>query len=310
VSPAREARARVPAALHGERLDKALAALIPELSRHKARKILAMGAVHVNGRRVRMAGHLMRTGDTLRLAWHDDVLEAQTFPLEIIYEDAQVVVVLKPEGQLSQGSELGDVGSLTHALAKRFGPDVRLMHRLDRGTSGLMVAARTQLATACLTPQFREHTILRRYVALLAGELREPVVCEARLRQEGRLIRVAAQDEDGMTAWSRFVPLGLDGLPAVDDAGRLRDGFTPASRDGVTPVEVELRTGRTHQIRVHAAHLGAPVVGDTTYGGPAAPRVMLHAAHLAFTHPDGRRLAFGERPHPQPFPGPRAEAQA
>jgi 23S rRNA pseudouridine1911/1915/1917 synthase len=302
VSAAREARARVPAELHGERLDKALAALVPELSRHKARKILAMGAVHVNGRRVRMAGHTLRTGDSLRLAWHDDVLEAPSFPLEIVHEDAQVVVVVKPSGQLSQGSELGDVGSLTHALARRFGPDVRLMHRLDLGTSGLMVAARTQLASACLTPQFREHTIARRYVALLSGELRAPVVCEARLRQEGRLIRVARPDEAGMTAWSMFLPLDAEGLPALDDDGAPRPDFVPDVRDGQTPVEVHLRTGRTHQIRVHAAHLGCPVIGDPTYGGPAAPRVMLHAAHLAFTHPDGRRLAFGERPYPQPFP--------
>ncbi len=310
MSAAHEARARVPAELHGERLDKALAALVPELSRHKARKILAMGAVHVNGRRVRMAGHLMRTGDTLRLAWHDDVLEVSTFPLDILHEDAQVVVVLKPEGQLSQGSELGDVGSLTHALTKRFGPDVRLMHRLDRGTSGLMVAARTQLASACLTPQFREHTISRHYVAMVMGVLREPVICEARLRQEGRLIRVARPEEGGMTAWSQFVPIGTDGLPALGDDGALRAGFEVDLRDGQTPVEVRLRTGRTHQIRVHAAHLGLPVVGDPTYGGPAAPRVMLHAAHLAFTHPDGRRLAFGDRPYPLPFPprgsGPNA----
>ncbi len=299
MSTAHEARATVPPSLDGARLDKALAALVPALSRHKARKVLAMGGVHVNGRRVRIVSHLLRTGDSLRLAWHDDVLEVPSFPLTIIHEDAQVLVVMKPAGQLSQGSELGDAGSLTHALAKRFGPDTRLMHRLDRGTSGFMVAARTPLASAVLTPQFRDHTIDRHYVARLSGVLSAPVRCEARLRQEGRLMRVAGPTEEGMHAASLFVPLDAAGMP-VDLGGALPDALGQAA---TTAVEVRLETGRTHQIRVHAAHLGLPLVGDPTYGGPAAPRVALHAAHLAFTHPDGRRLSFGVRPYPRPFDG-------
>jgi 23S rRNA pseudouridine1911/1915/1917 synthase len=284
---ANEARVAVPENLHGERLDKALAALVPALSRHKARKVLAMGAVTLNGRRVRMAGYLVRTNDRLVATWHDDVLTPEQFPLQPIHEDASVLVLLKPSGQLSQGSELGDVGSLTHALMKHYGQDVRLMHRLDKGTSGLMVAARGPAASAALTPQFRDHTIGRRYLALVTGILDVEVTCEAPLRQNARLVRVAAPGEEGMSAHTVFAPRGIYQHPDI--------GL-------VSLVEATLHTGRTHQIRVHAAHLGHPLVGDPTYGGPEAPRMALHAAHLAFTHPDGRPVSF-DAPLPPDFQG-------
>lgn len=279
-----EARVSVPDTMHGERLDKALASLVPQLSRHKARKVLAMGAVTLNGRKVRMAGYLVRGGDKLAATWHDDVLTPELFELEVIHEDPAVLVLHKPSGQLAQGSELGDVGSLTHTLTRRFGPSVRLMHRLDKGTSGLMVAARTPAASAHLTPQFREHTIGRRYLALVVGVM-DGAECEAPLRQNARLIRVTSAGEDGMTARTVFSPQGFYQHP---DLGLL------------TLVEAQLFTGRTHQIRVHATHLGHPVVGDTTYGGPAAPRICLHSAHLAFTHPDGTAMTF-EAPLPADF---------
>jgi len=269
-------RVQVPPDAAGDRLDKALARLIPSLSRHKARKVLAMGAVTLNGRRVRMSGYLVRDGDTLEATWHDDVLEPERFELTVVHEDTHVLVLHKPSGQLSQGSELGDVGSLAHALLKAYGPQVRLMHRLDKGTSGLMVATRTSFASRHLTPQFRDHTIGRRYLAILQGA---PVDtrCEAPLRQVERRMRVARDDEEGMTARSDFRVLQRFEHPELGPLGL---------------VEVALHTGRTHQIRVHARHLGHPVVGDPAYEGPPFDRVALHATHLAFEHPTGGSLSF------------------
>lgn len=284
MSGAKEARVSVPEELADARIDKALAALVPELSRHHARRVLAMGAVTVNGRRVRMAGHAVRAGDKLVATWHDDVQKPEHFELNLVHEDASVLVVHKPAGQLSQGSELGDVGALTWQLTKTFGQHVRLMHRLDKGTSGLLVAARNEAASAALTPQFRAHTIGRAYLVLVAG-IFDGGECTARLRQTARKVRVAGPTEEGMDARTLFSPEAF---------------FQHPEHGPVTLVRATLFTGRTHQIRVHASHLGYPVLGDDAYGGLSAPRLCLHAAHLSFVHPAGHTLSF-DAPLPADF---------
>ncbi|MCC6620045.1 MAG: RluA family pseudouridine synthase [Deltaproteobacteria bacterium] len=278
----RRARATVPAEQAGARLDQALAALVPELSRRLARKVLAMGAVHVNGKPVRIASYAVRAGDTLAATWHPDVLVPETFPLDVVHEDVDVVVVVKPAGQLSQGSELGDTGSLVHALQRRFGPATRLMHRLDKGASGLVVAGRHPDATGALTPQFREHTIKRRYLAVTQGVPAEGP-CEVPIVIAGREARAARPCEDGLPARSDVVVKRLDDVP-----GGARRAL----------VEVTLFTGRTHQIRIHLAALGAPIVGDPAYGGPAAGRLCLHATTLGFVAPDGTTRRFERAPDP------------
>ena len=272
---AHKTQAMVPPALDGERLDKALAALVPELSRHLAKKVLAMGGVMVDGRRVRRASEPVRSGQQLQATWHPDILVPERFELEVLYEDEDVVVVVKPSGQLSQGSELGDVGSLTHALMRRYGREIRLMHRLDKGASGVMVAALNAFASAALTPQFREHTIERSYVAITDGVPAEGT-CTTAIVQEGRLVRAARPGEQGLAARSE-----VRVIEVVERDGRRR-----------ARVEVTLHTGRTHQIRIHLQSLGAPIVGDPEHGGPAAPRLCLHATTLGFTHPRGHALRF------------------
>lgn len=265
----------VPQPLAGERIDKALAALVPEMSRHLARKVLAMGGVQVNGKRVRMASFEVRMGDKLVATWHPDILQPERFPLTVVHEDDELVVVDKPSGQLSQGSELGDVGSLIYELMRRYGPDVRLMHRLDKGASGLLVAAKNPIASGWLTPLFREHRMERRYLALVSGSPREgeiavPIVIE------GRKARAARPGEDGLPARSEV---------------RIREAW-----QGGALVEVQLFTGRTHQIRIHLAAVGAPIVGDAEYGGLEAPRLALHAAVLGIERPDGRVLGVERAP--------------
>lgn len=269
----------VPQPLAGERIDKVLAALVPGMSRHLARKVLAMGGVQVNGKRVRMASFAVRVGDKLVAVWHPDILEPERFPLTVVHEDDELVVVDKPSGQLSQGSELGDVGSLIYELMRRYGPQIRLMHRLDKGASGLLVAAKNPIATDWLTPLFREHRMERRYLALVSGVPREgeisvPIVIE------GRKARAARPGEDGLPARSEV---------------RIREAW-----EGGALVEVQLFTGRTHQIRIHLAAVGSPIVGDPEYGGPEAPRLALHAAVLGIDRPDGRVLGV-ERPPGEDF---------
>ena len=277
---ARRARFVVPAALDGERLDKALAAGVPDLSRGLARKIIDMGGVYLGVDRCRVASKPLAEGDVLTVTWHPDVLVPERFPLAVLHTDPRVLVVDKPAGQLSQGSELGDVGSLAHALEKRFGASARLMHRLDKPASGLLVVGRDPEAVAHLTPQVREHTMTRHYYAVAAGA---PAAgpCTLPLVKDGRGMRVAHPDEPGA-------------LPARSDVEVL--GGAP----GRTLVRVTLHTGRTHQISLHLAALGAPLVGDELYGGPPAPRLCLHAAHLGFIHPDGRYLSFDLAP-PEDF---------
>ncbi len=282
---------QVPDELEGARIDKALAAVVPGLTRHLARKVLAMGGVFVqrgkDRRRVRRASEPVYAGDVLFATWHPEVLAPEKFELVVLHEDDDVVVIDKPTGQMSQGSELGDVGSLTHALMRRYGRDVRLMHRLDKGASGVMVAGRNPDATAALTPQFRNHTIERRYLAVTLG-VPPDGECDVAIVQEGRVVRAALPGEPGMHAKSLVRVVSTFTTPV---------GASTSSR---ALVAVQLYTGRTHQIRIHLQSLGAPIIGDDEHGGPRAERLCLHAEVLGFVHPRGHALRF-ERALPEDF---------
>lgn len=269
----------VPDIMGGERIDKVLAALIPGMSRHLARKVLAMGGVFVGKRRVRMASFSVRAGETVQAVWHPDVLEPERFELAVVYEDQDLVVVDKPSGQLSQGSELGDVGSLIYSLSRRYGPEVRLMHRLDKGASGLLIAAKNPDTSGWLTPLFREHRLERRYLAIVSGAPTDGAI-EVPIFHEGRIARAARPGEDGLPARSVVTTLERFGAESL--------------------VSVELFTGRTHQIRIHLSSVGCPIVGDAEYGGREAPRLALHAAVLGIERPDTAPLRL-ERAPPADF---------
>lgn len=211
--------------------------------------------------------------------------------IEILHLDDEVVVVDKPPGLLvhpTADREADTVLSRVAASLSRRGERrtrVRVVHRLDQPTSGVLVLARSHAAAAALQQQFRAHSVERRYLAIVRGDVAQPLTVDLGI----------ARPRPGERR---------RGLPSGGGGRRALTTVRPLERAGAaTLVEALLGTGRTHQVRVHLSTLGHPVLGDAVYGDPRrdpvpTPRLALHATRLAFTHPkDGVRLTF-ERPLP------------
>ena len=271
----------------GLRLDQLLAARVPGLSRRKARVLLEIGGVFVGGARVKVAGKKLRAGQKVEAELGPALEraskelgaaarardEAGLPPFSVVFEDDDVCVVDKPAGLLTAPTPESDRQNLASLLSRRPGaPAARVVHRLDLPTSGLLVFAKTDAASRALAERFRIHDVAREYDAVLLGALPE---------------EVRAVDE----------PVG--GRPA-------RTRFEIAERfdERATRVVCRLETGRTHQIRLHAAHVGHPVLGDAEHGRRTAydpPRMALHARRLGFAHPrTGEPLDFSS-PLPSPL---------
>lgn len=271
----------VPPVHAGERLDRFLAAATG-LPRRSARSLIASGAVLRNGRPVRVQSRTLDLGDVVDLPSPPPATDASALPPTpdpaILFEDRWLLVADKPAGVLSQpaeesrGRELAIDEQLLLALAAREGrrPFLRLVHRLDRLTSGAVLLARSPAALAPLAEAWRTGRVDRRYLAVVAGnpsfeatEVDQPI----------------GRDPDHRWRF-RADPSGRPAQTSV----RMLERF-PA---GAALVECRLRTGRTHQVRVHLAELGHPVVGDRLYGAPdtpAAARPLLHASLLELPHP-------------------------
>jgi len=268
----------------GRRLDQVLAARVAGLSRRQARVLLDIGGVFVDGRRVKVAGRPMHKGEevvavmggalaratkkTGRAARSAD--ERQLPPFSVVFEDDDVVVVEKPPGLLTAPTPESDRNNLADLLKRRAGGTaVLVVHRIDLETSGLVVFAKTELANRELSRRFRDHDLERAYLTVVAGTF--PADLETIDR-----------------------PVG--GRRAVTHVA-VRERFD----DRATMLTCRLETGRTHQIRIHMAEVGTPVIGDARYGrpfAPAPPRMALHATRLGFAHPrTGALLAF-ESPWP------------
>lgn len=258
----------------GLRLDQLLARRVPELSRRKARVLIDIGGVFVGGSRVKVASRKISAGQVveanlggaLERATKEvgraarDADDARLPPHRVVHVDDDLVVADKPAGLLAAPTPESDRGNLAALLEAELGPRVYVVHRIDLDTSGLLVYARTGAANRALSERFRTHDIERVYRAVLAG-------------------RVA---DDDLT-----VDAAIAGKHARTHLRVL------ARADHATLVEARLETGRTHQIRIHAAGLGHPVVGDVRYGEPAAHRMALHAMRLGFVHPrTGEGLSF------------------
>lgn len=269
----------VTAVLDGERADKAVAALL-DLSRARASELTAHGLL-IDG--VEAApSQRVEEGQTIRVRLPETtiVLSPETVEFAVLYEDNAVVVVDKPAGLVVHPGSGRTAGTLAAGLLARY-PDVAgvgaadrwgLVHRLDKDTSGTILVARTQSAFDILTDQLRKRLVGRSYIALVEGGLGSPTgTIEAPIgRDPVRPTRRA------VTHAGKFARTHYEVLQTFE-----------ASQ--ATLVSVKLETGRTHQIRVHMAAIGHPVVGDLTYGATrkdiASPRTFLHAARLEFDHP-------------------------
>ncbi|MBP7829127.1 MAG: RluA family pseudouridine synthase [Kiritimatiellae bacterium] len=274
------------------RLDGWLAAARPDHSRARWQDLIREGRVRVNGR-PRKPGHLLKDGDAVEFdipAPAPVDLKPEPIALDILFEDEHLLVLNKPPGLVVHPAPGHDAGTLVNALLHHCGPgfsvggDQRpgIVHRLDRDTSGALVVAKTEAVLAGLAAQFKNREVRKQYLALAWGA---PVPAEGTIET---LVGRHPHHRQKMSARPRT------GRPAVTHYE------TVQVLGPVSLLRVRIETGRTHQIRVHLAHRGHPVVGDTQYGRarpgvlPVEPgRQMLHAERLAFRHPvTGAELEF------------------
>ena len=293
----------------GARLDRTLAERLTELSRARVQALMADGLISFEGAVVTDASSKARGGLYTILIPPPAPADPQpeAIPLTVLFEDPHLIVVDKPAGMAAHPGPGTESGTLVNALLHHCGDSLSgiggvarpgIVHRLDKDTSGVMVAAKTDAAHQGLAALFATHDIERMYIALTRGAPVPPKgTIETRLgRSAGDRKKMAVLKSGGRQAITHY---------------RVEQAFGPAERPLAARVACRLETGRTHQIRVHMAHKGAPCLGDPTYGSgpPAVPvreaigaaglaRQALHAAVLGFVHPiSGETLRF-ETPPP------------
>lgn len=273
----------------GARIDSFLAASIDGLTRSAAARLLAQGNVTVDGRSP--AKNYRLRGDEIITVEQPEAAEtevaAQDIPLDVVYEDEDVIVVNKPVGLVVHPAPGHPDGTLVNALLHHCGESLSgvggekrpgIVHRIDRDTSGLIIAAKNDAAHLGLSAQLADHTLARTYECLVVGNLRQdsgtvdaPI---ARHPTDRKKMAVVANGRPAITHWEVI-----------------------ARYNGITHVRCRLETGRTHQIRVHMAHINHPILGDTVYGSkkpvPGLPGQCLHASGLQFIHPrTGERISL------------------
>lgn len=275
--------AAVPVALHGQRLDRVLAQLVPEFSRSYLQQLIEQGEALIDGRVTTKVSAKVRLGHqlqiTLRATPQSQAFVPEAMPIEVVYEDEHLRVIHKPAGLVVHPAPGNWRGTLLNGLLaldpKAFEvPRAGIVHRLDKDTSGLMVVARTRQAMDALVSQIAARVVHRQYLALAHKNWSgaSPRTLEAAIgRDPANRLRMAVVDlshQSGKTAATTFDLL--------------------AQGERCCLVQCTLHTGRTHQIRVHMAHLGHPLLGDAVYGGVplgGMSRQALHAWRLAFEHP-------------------------
>ncbi|MFD9900127.1 RluA family pseudouridine synthase [Mesorhizobium sp. NPDC059025] len=307
----------------GQRLDQWLAAqLAPELSRSRIQALIKQGAVRIAGQRVDEVKRKLAAGDVISVAMPEPEPaepQGENIPLDVLYEDDALIVINKPAGLVVHPGAGNWTGTLVNALIHHCGASLSgiggvrrpgIVHRLDKDTSGVMVVAKTDHAHRALSEAFADHgrtgDLQRAYVALVWGIPPRPTgTIDAPLGRAADRVRravVPEHREDARHAVTHYT--------VEERFGEGQDKFASASL-----VECRLETGRTHQIRVHMAHIGHPLVGDPDYGlafrtkanrlpeplkseVAAFPRQALHARLLEFSHPDTHLTMRFEAPMP------------
>ena len=273
----------------GQRLDLVLADHIEDLSRTKAKKVIDIGGVHINGRRIRSCSASLSIADLIEVYLDHQPLEPFRLSAEhIVFQDKYLIVLNKPAQIDTQPTHARYKGTLYEAVRwhlqtpfnKHQKDDIGMVQRLDRGTTGLITFSLHPRAHKAMTQTFVQHSIDKKYLALVlggpaddTGEIRSLL---ARSRHDNRVRSVAKGGKEAITHYKVLERLG-----------------------GYSLIEVTILTGRSHQIRVHMSENGFPLVGDTFYGGPVSipgmtfDRPLLHAFQLSFDHPVSKqKLSF------------------
>ena len=253
---------------NGSRLDDAISALCPGVSKSEARRIIDRGGCTVNVALVRVASRSVKAGDVIEIG----VMEAGRFkelqlpPEALLYEDAELIAVNKPAGINSQRTPYQLKGTLEYWVteyfkAQGYNEPARVVHRLDRGTSGTMIFPKNRQAAAWLSKQFQDGLVDKLYLALVSGR----------------------PDQEN---WTVDAPIGkvASARYGIVEGGKpsQTEFRTVATSGDISLVEARPLTGRTHQIRVHLESVGLPIIGDATYGGQPAGRMMLHCSVMEF----------------------------
>jgi 23S rRNA pseudouridine1911/1915/1917 synthase len=293
----------VPLASPRIRADKALAHAFPDHSRVLLQRAFAAGLVRRNGIAIGQKAAVL-AGETIEFdlpAVRASVLTATDIPLKVIFEDKHLIVINKPPGMVVHpGAGTGN-DTLVHALLSHCHGSLSgiggverpgIVHRLDKETSGVLIAAKTDAAHRVLAAQFADRTVVKEYQALvsgvpalLAGSIQQPIGRHSRQRHRMTIVPEESGGRAAHTDW------------------KMLEHFGPV----VARVLCTLHTGRTHQIRVHLRSIGHPLLGDASYGWkadprlPPPPRIMLHAEHLALTHPITGKLLDLRAPLPADF---------
>ena len=290
-------RLRASEESNNQRLDAFLASSLDGLTRSQATRLIESGEVAVNGRAVSKSYKLAGGEDIAVTLPEPEPVEAvpQDIPLDVVYEDADVIVVNKPSGMVVHPAPGHPDGTLVNALLYHcagtlsgVGGALRpgIVHRIDRDTSGLIIAAKNDAAHQYLSAQLADHTLARTYECIVVGALREdrgtvdaPI---ARHPTDRKRMAVVAGGREAVTHWEVI-----------------------ARYPGYTHVRCRLETGRTHQIRVHMAYIGHPILGDTVYGAkkevPGLTGQCLHAVGLRFLHPRTHEVVELSCPLPDEF---------
>ena len=309
----------VPPDQTGQRLDRVLALLLPDLSRSRLSALIDQGAVMRGDVTIKDGNHRVKGGETYAVALPAPTPASprgQDIPLTVVYEDKDLIVIDKPAGLVVHPAAGNPDGTLVNALIAHCGGTLMgiggeqrpgIVHRLDKDTSGLLVAAKTERAMGSLAKQFANHTIERAYNAVVWGSPRlGDGVVEGQIgRNPFDRKRMAVLRGGGKQARTRY---------------RVIERFGPDARPFASLIECRLETGRTHQIRVHLTHLGHPLIGDPSYGRarqaprPKTPvetvafaaaanfsRQALHAYVLGFQHPTLHKTMRFESPWPADF---------
>ena len=277
----------------GKRLDHYLQEQLADYSRARLQSWIKDGRVAVNGSAAK-ASLVLKGGERIEVNPADLAplqATAEDLPIEILYEDDAVIAVNKPAGLIVHAGAGAHSGTLVNRLVHHFeslsqiGGDLRpgIVHRLDRGTSGVMLVARTDAAHRALAAQFANRTTEKTYMALVQGILHS---------DSGRIAKPITRDPVHRTRMTAKLGHGREALTDYLVLRRFEDS---------TLLELRIGTGRTHQIRAHMASVGHPVVGDKSYGAKGAERIFLHAWRIAFMSPASGERVTVEAPLPPEF---------